>query len=85
MFPLQSISHLRKHFPVPPKGLQLEKEIVQALRNQIPVRDLPGVRLRDVKTQPTEGFDVEIQLESGQRSVLVYGEIKPAVSPKLLE
>jgi hypothetical protein len=64
---------------------QLEKEIVQALRNQIPVQDLPRVRLRDVKVQPKDGFDVEFQLESGQRSVLVYGEIKPAVSPKLLE
>jgi hypothetical protein len=68
-----------------PKGEQLEKEIVQALRNQIPVRDLPGVRLRDVKAKPKDGFDVEFQLESGQRSVLVYAEIKPAVSPKLLE
>ena len=67
------------------KGLQLEKEIVQALRNQIPVQDLPRVRLRDVKVKPKDGFDVEFQLESGQRSVLVYGEIKPAVSPKLLE
>jgi hypothetical protein len=66
-------------------GLQLEKEIVQALRNQIPVQDLPRVRLRDVKVKPKDGFDVEFQLESGQRSILVYGEIKPAVSPKLLE
>lgn len=70
---------------MPAKGLQLEKDIVQALRDQVPVQDLPGVRLREVKTQPKEGFDVEFQLESGQRSVLVYGEIKPAVSPKLLE
>jgi hypothetical protein len=67
------------------KGLQLEKEIVQALRNQIPVRDLPGVRIREVKVKPKDGFDVEFQLKSGQRSVLTYGEIKPAVSPKLLE
>jgi hypothetical protein len=66
-------------------GLQLEKEVVQALRTQVPVRSLPGVRIRDVKAQPKDGFDVEFQLESGQRSILVYGEIKPAASPKLLE
>ena len=66
-------------------GLQLEKEVVQALRSQVPVRGLPGVRIRDVKAQPKDGFDVEFQLESGQRSILVYGEIKPAASPKLLE
>jgi len=68
-----------------PKGFQLEKEVLQALRDQIPVRDLPGVRIREVKARPKDGFDVEFQLESGQRSVLVYGEIKPATSPKLLE
>lgn len=66
-------------------GLQLEKEVVQALRTQAPVRGLPGVRIRDVKPQPKDGFDVEFQLESGERSILVYGEIKPAASPKLLE
>ena len=58
---------------------------MQALRTQAPVRGLPGVRIRDVKPQPKDGFDVEFQLESGERSILVYGEIKPAASPKLLE
>jgi hypothetical protein len=66
-------------------GLPLEREVVQALRNQIPVRDLPGVRIREVKAQPREGFDVKFQLQSGNRNILVYGEIKPAASPKLLE
>jgi hypothetical protein len=68
-----------------PVGSQLEQEVVQALRNQVPVQDLPGVRIRDLKVQPKEGFDVEFQLESGQSSILVFGEIKPSVSPKLLE
>jgi hypothetical protein len=68
-----------------PKGSQLEKEVLQALRTQIPVRGLPGVRIRDVKAQPKDGFDVEFQLESGKRRILIYGEIKPAASPKLLE
>ncbi len=66
-------------------GSQLEKEIVQALRNQVPVQGLPGVRIRDVKAQRKDGFDVEFQLDSGQRRILVYGEIKPTASPKLLE
>lgn len=66
-------------------GLQLDKEVVRALRTQVPVRGLLGVRIRDVKAQPKDGFDVEFQIDSGQRSILVYGEIKPAASPKLLE
>ncbi|HET8924124.1 MAG TPA: hypothetical protein VFN26_14140 [Candidatus Acidoferrum sp.] len=67
------------------QGPQLERNVVQALTNQTPVRDLPGVRISDVKTQPKDGFDVEFQLQSGQRRILVYGEVKPAASPKLLE
>ena len=67
------------------KSSQLEKEVLQALRTQIPVRGLPGVRIRDIKAQPKEGFDVEFQLESGKRRILIYGEIKPAASPRLLE
>jgi len=66
-------------------GLQLEKEVVQALRTQVPVRSLRGVCIRDVKAQSKDGFDVEFQLESGQRSTLAYGEIELAASPKLLE
>jgi hypothetical protein len=66
-------------------GPKLEQEVAQALRRQIPVRDLPDVRIRDLKTQPANGFDVEFQLESGKRRILIYGEIKAAVSPKLLE
>jgi hypothetical protein len=70
---------------VQPKGIQLEKEVVKALRNESPVRNLPGVRIRDVKVEPRDGFDVQFQLEAGKRRILVYGEIKPTVSPKLLE
>jgi hypothetical protein len=63
----------------------LDLEVAQALRAQAPVRDLPDVRIRDVKVQPANGFDVEFQLESGRRRILIYGEVKSAVSPKLLE
>ena len=84
-FPLQTTFHSEKIQIMAAQGLQLERNVVQALANQTPVRDLPGVRINDVKTQPKDGFDVEFQLQSGQRSIHVYGEIKPAVSPKLLE
>ena len=67
------------------RTLQYEKAAQEALRNQIPVRGLPGVRIRAVKAQPTEEFDVQFELESRKRRVLVLGEIKSAVSPKLLE
>jgi hypothetical protein len=39
------------------------KGVLQALRNQLPVRDLPGVRIRAVKAQPEDAFDV---LHSGE-------------------
>jgi hypothetical protein len=62
-----------------------EKEALAALSNQLPVRDLPGVRIRAVKAQPEDAFDVQFELQSGKGSVLVLGEFKSAVSPKLLE
>jgi len=64
---------------------QFEKTVLQALRNQIPVRDLPGVRICAVREQPEERFDIKFELESGKSRVLVFGEIKPAVSPRLLQ
>jgi hypothetical protein len=64
---------------------QLEKEVAQALRGQIPVRDLPDVRIKDVKMEPKNGFDVEFQLEAGKRRILIYAEVRSAISPKLLE
>ncbi|MGH7828992.1 MAG: hypothetical protein ACREP8_02330 [Candidatus Binatia bacterium] len=67
------------------KEAQFERAVVQALRNQTPVRDLPGVRITAVREQPEERFDISFELQSGKSRVLVLGEIKPAVSPKLLE
>jgi hypothetical protein len=64
---------------------QFEKTVLEALRNQTPVRDLPGVRIRTVRQLPEERFDVSFELESGTSRVLVFGEIKPSLSPKLLE
>ena len=67
------------------RAFQFEKTVLEALRNQTPVRGLPGVRIGAVKPQPADGFDVQFELESGKKRVLVLGEIKSAVSPKLLE
>ena len=64
---------------------QFERTVLQALRNQTPVRDLPGVRIRTVRQQPEERFDISFELESGKSRVLVFGEIKPSLSPKLLQ
>jgi len=71
--------------PMPNRANQFEKTVLEALRNQAPVRDLPGVRIRTVRQQPEERFDVSFELESGTSRVLVFGEIKPSLSPKLLE
>jgi hypothetical protein len=68
-----------------PLEVQSEREVLKALRDQVPVRDLPGVRIRAVRAQPEDTFDVQFELESGKSRVLVLGEIKATVSLKLLE
>jgi hypothetical protein len=64
---------------------KFEREALQALRNQVPVRGLSGVRIRAVKAQPAATFDIQFELESGKSRILVMGEIKPVVSLKLLQ
>jgi hypothetical protein len=64
---------------------KFEREALEALRNQVPVRGLSGVRIRAVKAQPEETFDIQFELESGKSRVLVLGEIKPVVSLKFLQ
>jgi hypothetical protein len=64
---------------------EFEKTILQALRNQTPVRGLPGVRIRTIRQQPEERFDFSFELESGASRVLVFGEAKSTLSPKLLQ
>lgn len=62
-----------------------EQAIVEALRKQTPIRDLPGVSINNVRSQPEQPFDVSFELRSGPNQVQVLGEIKPAFSPRLLE
>jgi len=67
------------------EGAQLEATVVEALRQQVPLRGIPGVRIENVKENPRESFDVSFDLVSGQNRVPVLAEIKKTVSPKLLE
>ncbi|PYV70884.1 MAG: hypothetical protein DMG97_17875 [Acidobacteria bacterium] len=66
-------------------AIQTEQVIVESLRNQIPVRDLPGVSINDVQEQPKQPFDVSFELRSGRNRIQVLGEVKRAFSPRLLE
>lgn len=66
-------------------AIQIEQVIVEALRKQIPVKDLAGVSINAVREQPEQPFDVSFELRSGSNRVQVLGEIKPAFSPRLLQ
>lgn len=62
-----------------------EREVVDSLRNQVPLRSLPGVRISDVREQPEQPFDVSLELTAGTNRVLVLGEIKSSFTPRVLE
>jgi hypothetical protein len=61
------------------------EQVIDALRSQIPVRDLPGVSISNVRSQSEQPFDVSFDVRSGTNRVQVLGEIKPTFSPRLLE
>jgi hypothetical protein len=63
---------------------QFEQRVVDALRKQVPVKDLSRVRIRGVRQEPERPFDVRFELSSGKNRVVVFGEIKQSPSPKLL-
>jgi hypothetical protein len=62
-----------------------ERQAIEALRAQSPVRGLAGVRINAVKAQPRALFDVEFQLQSGKRRISVFAEIKSSASPRILD
>ncbi len=64
---------------------QIEREVVDALREQAPVRDLPSVSIQDVREPPEQPFDLIFELRSGSNRIQVFGEIRRTFSPKLLE
>jgi hypothetical protein len=63
---------------------QLAREVLDALRKQVPVRDFAGVRIEQVRQEPERPFDVSFDLASGSNRIRVLGEIKQAPSPKML-
>ncbi|MBI4481385.1 MAG: hypothetical protein HY652_00705 [Acidobacteria bacterium] len=67
------------------KWNQTERAVADALRDQVPVKDLPGVSIQDVREQPEQAFDISFQLRSGSNRVQVLGEIKQTVSPRMLQ
>jgi len=62
-----------------------EQTVAAALRDQLPVKGLPGVSIQNVQEQPEQPFDISFELLSGPNRIQVLGEIKPAFSPRLLE
>lgn len=57
--------------------------IIQALMDQVPFAQLPGIRATNVADG--RPFDVRFDLESGENAVRVYAEIKRSFSPRELE
>jgi hypothetical protein len=62
-----------------------EASISDALQKQVSVKDLPGISIRDVRSQPEEPFDVSFDLISGSNRVRVLGEVKRTFTPSLLQ
>ena len=63
----------------------LEASISDALQKQVPVKDLPGISIRDVRSQPEEPFDISFELISGSNRVRVLGEVKRTFTPSVLQ
>jgi hypothetical protein len=63
----------------------MENTIAEALRNQVPVKALPGVSITNVQEQPEQPFDISFDLLSGPNQIRVLGEVKPTFSPRVLE
>jgi hypothetical protein len=66
------------------REIQLAQTVLDALRKQVPVKDLAGVRIAQVRQEPERPFDLSFELTSGKNRILVFGEIKQAPSPKVL-
>lgn len=65
-----------------------EREILLALKNSIPFKGLPNVRVGNLVEQFREGqarFDAKFDLEFGDTKVQVYAEVKNTFTPKEVE
>lgn len=65
--------------------IQTEQIVAEALRNQVPIKDLAGVSIGNVREQPEQPFDISFELRSGPNKIQVLGEVKSTFSPRLLE
>lgn len=66
----------------------IEREILQALKNNEPFRGLPNVRAANVVAQPRANqgeFDAKFDLQFGETKVEVYVEVKSTYTPKQVE
>lgn len=63
----------------------IEASIADAFEKQLPVKDLPGISIRDVRRQPEEPFDLSFELISGSNRVRVLGEVKRTFTPNVLQ
>lgn len=52
---------------------------------QLPVEDLPGISIRDLRRQPEEPFDLSFELISGSNRVRILGEVKRTFAPNVLQ
>ena len=68
---------------MPTQEAQFEQTVLDALRKQLPVKDLSGVRITQVRQEPERPLDVMNPI-SGKNRILVFAEIKQSPSPKVL-
>jgi len=62
-----------------------DETLINALRGQTPVRDLPGVRILNVEVAAERPFEVAFQIESGSSRIQAMGEIRTNLTPKTVE
>lgn len=68
-----------------PDNVRATNQVLAGLRQQSPVRGLPNVRILNIQSRPEQGFDLQFDIESGDKQIPVFAEIKFQVSPKVLQ
>jgi hypothetical protein len=63
----------------------VEKAVAEGLRDQLPLKGLAGVSIRNVRERSDQPFDISFDLISGKNRIQVLGEIKAAFTPRSLE
>jgi hypothetical protein len=68
----------------PSRPNPVERQMVAALRAQVPVRDLPGVSIEKVQEESKSPFDISFELRSGRNRIQVLAEAKQTFSPRII-